>query len=185
MRLASLALALSVSIFALPGSARDADAQHTRPATATRRARTPPAPPVPELGDFSARLAHLAQAISTNNADVALDTFLSREAFAQIKAADDPDRYHARLIRMFRADVAKLHASLGNSVQFVRFELSRRRAWVLAGEEANRVPYWAARHNRLVLRVNGREQEVELRVAIAWEGRWFITHLGEFHTAPP
>jgi hypothetical protein len=124
----------------------------------------------------------LLDAVVSDDPARARELFLPRDAFAMIKAVNQPDPLHARLLRAFERDIHALHASLPGieHAQFVRVELSRRRSFVKPGEEANRLPYWAQRHAWLVYRVGEREQRFELRVMIAWNDRWYLTHLSEF-----
>jgi hypothetical protein len=150
-------------------------------ALSTAASAAPPAsPPAPAADDE--RPAGLFAAIVRGDPASATAFFLPRDAFAQIKATNHPDVIYDRLLRAYERDVRALHATTSEleRAQFVRVELSRRRAWVVRGEEANRVPYWAQRHNALVYRVGDAERRIDLRVLIAWQGRWYVTHLSEF-----
>jgi hypothetical protein len=112
---------------------------------------------------------------------------LPRDAFVRIKAASDPDAIYDRLLRAYHADIRALHTTTPDlaRAEYVRVEFSQRRGYVLPGQEANRIAYWAQRHNALVYRVGDEERRIELRVLIAWEGRWYLTHLSEFkHPVP-
>jgi len=144
-------------------------------------------PPLPAPGDIDVRARALFAAIVSGDPAGAADLFSPREAFVQIKAASDPNAIYDRLLRAYHADIRALHTAtpdLGRA-EYVRVEFSRRRGYVVPGEEANRIPYWAQRHNVLIYRVGAEERRIELRVLIAWEGRWYLTHLSEFkHPAP-
>ncbi|UJR82561.1 hypothetical protein [Sandaracinus amylolyticus] len=147
------------------------------------RAELTEAPPRPGPGDIDERARRLIQAIAQDQPALAHDFFLSREAFRAIKGIADPDGLYDRIFRMYEDDIHELHAQLGadaSRAEFVRFELSRRRAWVRLREESNRLPYWAQRHNWLVYRVGDEERRIEVRTMIAWDDRWYITHLSEF-----
>jgi hypothetical protein len=149
---------------------------------------SPPAePPLPAPGDIDVRAGALFAAIVSGDPAGAADLFLPREAFVRIKAASDPNAIYDRLLRAYHADIRALHVAtpdLGRA-EYVRVEFSRRRGYVVPGQEANRIAYWAQRHNALVYRVGTEERRIELRVLIAWEGRWYLTHLSEFkHPAP-
>ena len=145
-------------------------------------AAKPAPPPLPPLADFNARAQVLFEAIVKDAPATAMALFLPREAFRKIKAVTAPDPLYDRLVRAYERDIHALHAGLPelNQAEFVRVDLSRRRSYVVPGEEANRLPYWAQRHSWLVYRVRQREQRIELRVMIAWEDRWYLTHLSEF-----
>jgi hypothetical protein len=120
-------------------------------------------------------------AIAADDPARAQQIFLPRSAFAQIKAVDEPDPLWQRLYRAFERDIHALHAQLPPGAEFVRFERSRRRGWVVVGQEANRLPYWSERHDALVYRSAAGEARIEVRTMIAWGDAWFVTHLSEFH----
>lgn len=145
-------------------------------------------PPRPPLGDATARAAQLFEAIRTDNPTLAHDFFLPQAAFAQVKGISDPDALWQRIFAAYDGDVHELHAALlampgGATAEFVRIRVTGHRAWVRVREESNRLPYWAQRHSFLVFRINGREREFEIRTMIAWDNRWYITHLSEFRQA--
>lgn len=137
------------------------------------------APPLPGLGDAVSRAQTLVEAIKAQKPELAHDWFLPREAFRLIKATKNPDALYDRLLRAYDRDIVALHEELGQA-SFVRLELSRRRQWVLPGVEANLLPYWAQRHNWLIVSDGKKERRIEVRVMIAWDDRWYITHLSEF-----
>lgn len=144
------------------------------------RAELTEAPPRPGLGDVEVRARRLFDAIIHDDPARAAEFFLSREAFRSIKGVADPDELWARIFRMYEDDIHELHREVPSGAEFVRFEFSRRRAWVRVREESNRLPYWAQRHNWLVYRVGTEERRIEVRTMIAWDDQWFITHLREF-----
>lgn len=144
------------------------------------RAELAEAPPRPGPGDVEERARRLFDAILRDDPSIATDFFLSREAFRAIKGISDPDALWERIFRMYQDDVHELHAQVPEGAEFVRFEFSRRRGWVRVREESNRLPYWAQRHNWIVYRVGTEERRIEVRTMIAWDDRWYITHLSEF-----
>lgn len=139
-------------------------------------------PPRPPLGDGAERAARLLEAIRTDDPALAEDFFLPQAAFRLIKGISDPDALWARIHRMYEDDIHELHASLGDltGAELVRLQFTGRRGWVRVREETNRLPYWAQRHSWLVYRVGGEERRFEVRTMIAWDDRWYITHLSEF-----
>jgi hypothetical protein len=48
------------------------------------------------------------------------------------------------------------------------------------GEEANKIGYWRSFKGRLRFEADGKPDELEVRVVITWQGRWYITHLSKF-----
>jgi hypothetical protein len=143
-------------------------------------------PPRPPLGDASERAERLFGAIVRGDPALAEDFFLPRDAFRLIKAISDPDALWDRIHRAYEEDIRELHALPDlDRASFVGLELSRRRGWVQVREESNRLPYWAQRHNWLRYTVTAadgaaEERRIEVRTMIAWDERWYITHLSEF-----
>lgn len=147
------------------------------------RAELAEAPPRPPVGDADARARRCFDAIVRDEPALATDFFLPKEAFRAIKGIADPDALWDRIFRAYEGDVHELHAVLGadaSRAEFVRLEPSRRRAWVRVREESNRLPYWAQRHSWIVYRVGDEERRFEVRTMIAWDDRWYVTHLSEF-----
>lgn len=139
-------------------------------------------PPRPPLGDLETRAAQLLDAIVHDDPARAMGLFLPREAFAVIKAVRQPDPLYDRLVRAYERDIHALHKRLPDITQarFVRVSLSHRRSFVRVREEANLLPYWAQRHNTLVYKAGSKTHTIELRVLIAWNNTWYLTHLSEF-----
>lgn len=141
----------------------------------------PPERPSAESADALARA--LFDAIVADDPTRAAELFFPRPAFLQIKDIADPGRYYDQLYKRFFSDVHALHARLAGlpDVHFERFELSKRGGFIQVHEEANRLPYWAARHNVLHYRSGSRALSFEVRVLITWGNRWYLIHLNEFH----
>jgi hypothetical protein len=156
---------------------------HTQiPVPEENRADLTVAPPRPGADEAQEPARRLFDAILHDQPERAADFFFPREAFVLVKAMARPERYHARLARRFEADIHALHQTLATTPEatFERLELTRRGAWVRAGEEGNRLPYWAARHARLHYRVGQQKRALEVRVLISWGSRWYVIHLGDF-----
>ncbi len=139
-------------------------------------------PPRPPPGDLATRMPILFDAIVNDDPARADELFLSREAFRLVKRVPDPDPLWERLHRAYVDDIHELHARAADlaSATFEGFRFTGRRGWVVVGEEANRLPYWAQRHSFLDYRVAGATRQIEVRTMIAWDDRWFVTHLSEF-----
>jgi hypothetical protein len=146
------------------------------------RATLTAAPPRPGPGDLATRMPVLFDAIVHDDPARADELFLSREAFRLVKGVTNPDPLWERLHRAYVEDIHELHAAPDlASATFERFRFTGRRGWVVVGEEANRLPYWAQRHSFLDYRVGSETRSMEVRTMITWDDRWFITHLSEFH----
>lgn len=194
-------LALSLGSIAAPAAVwtPTLSAQDAPPPTTT----TPPAaieipesnrasltepPRRPGLGDVTDRMRRLLmESCVPDQPAPSHELFLSREAFALIKAISDPNTLYDRIFRAYDEDIHELHARLleeshGDLTQvaFTGFRFTGRRGWVRLREETNRLPYWAQRHSWLDYTIGGRPHAIEVRTMIAWGDRWFITHLNEF-----
>jgi hypothetical protein len=146
------------------------------------------AAPKPAAGEMDEKARRLFAAIVADDPAQVASLFLPREAFLLVKDMKDPGRYYDRLFKHYEADIHALHHELfavggprKQNVEFVRFELSKRDAWMRIGEEGNRLPYWAARHSFIHYKLDGKAKRLEVRVLISWDDRWYITHLSEFH----
>jgi hypothetical protein len=155
------------------------------PVPAGNRRNLTEAPPRPGMGDTEDRARVLFAAILADDPARAMDLFMPREIFAAIKGISDPDGLHARIVRMYENDIHTLHGTVPADAEFVRFEFSGRRSWVVLREETNRLPYWAQRHNHIVYRSGGQEHTILVRTMIAWDERWYITHLSDFTRIGP
>lgn len=162
-----------------PPPAREAEVP---PENALARADDPPERPAAGEPEQE-RARRLFEAIVSDEPDLAQDFFFPEEAFRRVKGIADPDRYWERLFERYRGDIHALHGSLDDldRAEFDRLEIVRRGGWVRPREEANALPYWAARHDRLHYRVDGEDRTLEVRVLITWGRRWYVTHLSEFH----
>ena len=156
---------------------------HTQiPVPEENRADLTVAPPRPSSEQAQEQARRLFDAILHDRPALAADFFFPREAFLLVKAMERPERYYARLAQRFEADIHALHRKLAATPEatFERLELTRRGGWVRAGEEGNRLPYWAARHARLHYRVGAQRRALEVRVLISWGARWYVIHLSDF-----
>jgi hypothetical protein len=139
----------------------------------------PPRPPPGELEQERGR--RLLEAIVHDDPARAQDFFFPLEAFIPLKGIANAAEYWHRLFERYAVDIHALHATVPADAVFERLEVVTRGGWVRPREEGNRLPYWAARHNRLHYRTGGETRVLEVRVLITWADRWYITHLSEFH----
>jgi len=162
-----------------PDAAPDVAQRRALPPPADNDARSRTAPPVPPLGSAEARAKLLVLALRENEPPAALPLFFPRADFPRVKGIGDPDRYYRRLVKVYLDDVRALRGSLRDpkTVEFLGLTLGRQKRWVVRGAEANALPYWAVYRSSLRVRDAGREKVLPLRVMIAWDGEWYITHL--------
>ncbi len=151
-------------------------AQERPPIPAENDPRAEPSPR-PTAGDAAQRAEQLFVAIRDNDPERARDFFFPREPFLVLKGIADPARYWGVLWGHYERDIHALHATVPAHATFDRFVLSRRGAFVRVREEANALPYWAARHNFVYYRVGEREERFEIRTLINWGPLWYVTHL--------
>ena len=147
------------------------------PAGNDPRLRRPP--PRPAAGDAAVRAEALVQALREDRPELALPFFFPKDAFRLVKGIKDPDRYYARLIRIYLDDVRAMRGALRHPerVELVGFELSRRGKWMERGREANALPYWTNYKAQVTVRDGEREVALPVRVMINWAGSWYVTHL--------
>jgi len=170
-----LVLCLARPAAASPPAAFPEPPAGNRPGPAEGRVRPP-------SGDLDARAKLLFEAIQKDAPSLAEPVFFPASAFDQVKAMPKPGRYYARLHARFHTDIHALHRAhpeLARAV-FARVALGRRGGWVAVGDEGNRLPNWAARHARLTYTLDGALRELEVRVLITWDDRWYVIHLSEF-----
>ncbi|GAC1603159.1 MAG: hypothetical protein NVS3B21_31580 [Acidimicrobiales bacterium] len=148
----------------------------------------PPTRDRPNSSDpaFLARMALLVQAVATGDASVGLPAFFPRQAYIQVKAVRNPAAdWKDRLIALYNADIAGLHASLGSSapsIQFSGVDVPDSAAqWLGPGAEYNKLGYWRVFDTRV--RYTGASGGGSFIVIslISWRGQWYVVH---FRTAP-
>jgi len=149
---------------------------------------------LPQTGDkpsgsdagFQSRMRLLVQAVASGDASAALPAFFPLRAYDQVKAVRDPAAdWQGRLISLYDADIANLHASLGSaarSMQFLGADVPDAAAgWVGPGAEVNRIGYWRVYDTRVRYSVSGGTASFTVISLISWRGQWYVVH---FRTPP-
>jgi hypothetical protein len=181
MKLRGLVFALALGM-----STSRAHAVPTSPAKAPPKAQAlapqVAAPVRPAPGDLDTRARLLFEAIQRDEPDLATPVFFPRAAFIRVKAMQKPERYYDRLYARFQTDIHALHRALPGLARamFTGLRLSPRGGFMKVGTEGNRLPYWASRHAALTYTLDGANKELEVRVLITWDDRWYVIHLSEF-----
>jgi hypothetical protein len=142
------------------------------PQTAARPSATDPA--------FLARIGLLWRAVVTGDASVALPAFFPEAAYLQVKAIAHPGAdWQQRLVRLYDADIAALHARLaGRPAALVGVTVPDAAAtWVPKGAEYNKGSYWRVYGTVLHYTVAGQPASFEVQSLISWRGQWYVVHL--------
>jgi hypothetical protein len=148
----------------------------TLPQTRARPSGTDPA--------FLARMNLLWQAIVTGDPSVAVPAFFPEPAYLQVKAISNADAdWHQRLLRLYDADIARLHARVtGQPATLVSIDVPDAAAtWVLPGAEYNKGSYWRVYGTVAHYTVSGRAATFPVQSLISWRGQWYVVHF----TTPP
>jgi hypothetical protein len=135
---------------------------------------------------FQQRVALVAHAIVTGDAEPAAAAFFPLLAYQQVKDVAKPERdYKFRLLANFKRDVLEYHHALGPSTALAKFDgitVSEKDAkWMAPGSEGNRVGYFRVLRSRLRFTLpTGRTRDFELTSMISWRGEWYVVHLHGF-----
>ncbi|XXX73549.1 hypothetical protein WMF30_38495 [Sorangium sp. So ce134] len=158
-----------------PGSPPDAGADAT--ALATNKIL----PPL-ESEELTARARALFDAIVKNEPALADPFWFPKEPFIPLKDVKDPGKYWDNLHAAYANDVKAMHRKRKSweGAQFVGFEVGSRPKWVPPGDEVNKIGYYRSFHGKLKYELDGKPASVDVHTIISWQGRWYITHLGDF-----
>ncbi len=135
---------------------------------------------------FQERIAAVAQAIISGNAEPASVAFFPLVAYQQVKDVAKPDRdYRFRLLANFKRDVLEYHHALGSAAAEAKFNgvtVSERDAkWMAPGSEGNKLGYFRVLRSHLHFTLpTGRTHDFELTSLISWRGEWYVVHLHGF-----
>lgn len=135
---------------------------------------------------FQQRVALVARAIITGEAEPAAAAFFPLLAYQQVKDVAKPERdYRFRLLANFQRDVLEYHRALGTAAADAKFDsvsVSEKDAkWMAPGSEGNRVGYFRVLRSHLRFTLpTGRTREFELTSMISWRGEWYVVHLHGF-----
>lgn len=135
---------------------------------------------------FQHRVALVARAIVSGDAELASASFFPLLAYQQVKDVAKPERdYKFRLLANFKRDVLEYHHALGAAAAEAKFDgiaVSEKDAkWMAPGSEGNRVGYFRVLRSRLRFTLpTGRTRDFELTSMISWRGEWYVVHLHGF-----
>lgn len=138
-----------------------------------------PSPP-PSSPDLDRRMRHLVEAIAQDDARLAQDVLLPREAYIALRDVTDPARaFDTKLAAAFKAQVHRQHKKTHGieAASFTRFELGSQLTKAPAKRRDMKRGTWRARHARLTYSVNGKPHHVDVRELVAWRGNWYVLRL--------
>ncbi|WP_437964821.1 hypothetical protein WMF04_34845 [Sorangium sp. So ce260] len=163
----------------MPGSppAADADAGATATAVATNKIL-----PALESEELTARARALFDAIAKNEPALADPFWFPKDPFIPLKDVKDPGKYWDNLHAAYANDVKAMHRKRKSweGARFVGFEVGSRPKWVPPGDEVNKIGYYRSFHGKLKYEIDGKPASLDVHTIISWQGRWYITHLGDF-----
>jgi hypothetical protein len=169
--------------------ARDAAVKDASPKDAPHEAEAAAAPPpessfdaLPDAGtaDLDLRAKHLLEAIAQNDASLAADIVLPREAYLVARDAQDPAAlYESKFKTGLEAQIARIHRhekGIEGAV-FVSFDLGQSVARATPHKHEWKEPLWRATRSTLTFTIDGRVHHVEIAEMIAWRGNWYVVKL--------
>jgi hypothetical protein len=152
---------------------------------ATRPDASPPSTSfddLPDAGpaDLDVRAKHLLEAIAQNDASLAADIVLPREAYMTARDTQDPGSlYESKFKTGFATHVARAHRherGVERAV-FVSFELGANPSRVTPKKHEWKEALWHATRSTLTFTIDGRVHRIEVAEMIAWRGNWYVSHL--------
>jgi hypothetical protein len=147
-----------------------------RPVSASQSAGLDAAP-----SDLDARAKHLLEAIAQDDASLAADIVLPRQAYMLARDAQDPaEAYESKLKGTFGSQISRAHRhehGMERAV-FVSFEVGTE-ARVAPKRHEWKEPVWHATRNMLTFTIDGRVQRIEIAEMIAWRGNWYVSRIHE------
>ncbi|WP_437730981.1 hypothetical protein [Sorangium sp. So ce1335] len=138
-------------------------------------------PPL-ESEELTARASGLFDAIVKNDPALAEPFWFPKEPFIPLKDVKDPGKYWDNLHAAYLNDVKAMHRKRRSweAARFVGFEVGSRPKWVPPGDEVNKIGYYRSLHGKLKYEIDGKPATIDVHTVISWQGRWYVTHLGDF-----
>lgn len=136
--------------------------------------------PPPNDADLAARAKHLLEAITQDNADLARDILLPRDAYLKNRDVKDPGKtWEIKVYNPFQKSVHrahKRHPNLGRAI-FVSVELGHDASTVSARPKEWKYDVWRVSRSRIVYSLDGNVLHLELGELTSFRGAWYVTHL--------
>ncbi|CAN95956.1 hypothetical protein predicted by Glimmer/Critica [Sorangium cellulosum So ce56] len=138
--------------------------------------------PALESEELTARARALFDAIVKKEPALAEPFWFPKEPFIPLKDVKDPGKYWDNLHAAYVNDVKSMHRKRKSweGARFVGFVVGSRPKWVPPGDEVNKIGYYRSFHGKLKYEIDGKPASLDVHTIISWQGRWYITHLGDF-----
>ncbi|WP_437586482.1 hypothetical protein [Sorangium sp. So ce1000] len=138
--------------------------------------------PALESKELTAQARALFDAVVKNEPALAEPFWFPKEPFIPLKDVKDPGKYWNNLHAAYVNDVKSMHRKRKSweGAQFVGFVVGSRPKWVPPGDEVNKIGYYRSFHGKLKYEIDGKPASLDVHTIISWQGRWYITHLGDF-----
>ncbi|WP_437708890.1 hypothetical protein WMF45_32105 [Sorangium sp. So ce448] len=138
--------------------------------------------PALESEELTARARALFDAIVKKEPALAESFWFPKEPFIPLKDVKDPGKYWDNLHAAYVNDVKSMHRKRKSweGARFVGFVVGSKPTWVPPGDEVNKIGYYRSFHGKLNYEIDGKPASLDVHTIISWQGRWYITHLGDF-----
>jgi hypothetical protein len=137
---------------------------------------------LPDAGpaDLDSRAKHLLEAIIQNDAALAADIVLPRDAWIAARDAQDPGGlYESKFKTGFATHVGRIHRhekGIEHAV-FVSFDLGQNPSRVTPKKHEWKEALWHTTRSTLTFTIDGRVHRIDVAEMIAWRGNWYVAHL--------
>jgi hypothetical protein len=137
---------------------------------------------LPDAGpaDLDGRAKHLLEAIMQNDAALAADIVLPRDAWVAARDAQDPGSlYESKFKTGFANHIARIHRhekGVEHAV-FVSFDLGQNPSRVTPKKHEWKEALWHKTRSTLTFTIDGRVHRIDVAEMIAWRGNWYVAHL--------
>jgi hypothetical protein len=130
--------------------------------------------------DLTARMRHLLEAVSQNNADLAGDAMFPRDGYIATRDVADPQKaWEKRISNAFRRSVERSHKRMKGieHAKFMSFELGHSIVQLTPKKRDFKKPLWRVKHSKITFTIDGRVRHLEIAEMTAWRGAWYVTRL--------
>ncbi|WP_437275555.1 hypothetical protein WME90_30460 [Sorangium sp. So ce375] len=138
--------------------------------------------PALESKELTEQARALFDAVVKNEPALAEPFWFPKAPFIPLKDVKDPGKYWDNLHAAYVNDVKSMHRKRKSweGAQFVGFVVGSKPKWVPPGDEVNKIGYYRSFHGKLKYEIDGKPASLDVHTIISWQGRWYITHLGDF-----